>query len=395
MKYRILLILVLLVLFTTPVVAGQLDRHTLGFPDKAQLPEDVNVIMRLVIHGNESSEYMSLVIYPPILEETPESLKDVEKLINSGRIPLSTRDFNRLRDISDLGVIDAISRIENEDLKKLLQNLYTSNSTLTYSEIEQLLSYIKTLKAQGKITPVDEILAMRALMELLSSSDDVHTRELFNNIVLALRELESKKFASSLVESLPVLQLEQSTTNISEQSPLPRLLIPQLGLLPSLPHLKPPLLITLPQQLVLIVISSLLAVTVVLLLHSKARVEFSSIFTGILHRAKTLLHRRKIHLSTTPPISGFRDIYLDMYWNSVNIIEALTSIKREASTTHREYLEQVREKLRGELLSTFTSITKAYEAYRYACSKSTAILIAENYKKLVSSIGVKTNNTSS
>ena len=393
MKHYITLIpllLVLLTLTTIPIVTGQIDRHTLGFPDKAQLPEDVNTIMRIIINNTSSGENRSLIIYSPSLEETPETLKDIEKLINSGKIPISTRDLNRLRDISDLGFIDAISRIENEDLKKLLQNLYTTNSTLTHNELEQLLSYLKTLKAQGKITHVDEILALRALIELFNNNE-TYSRELLNNIILALRELESGKFANNLIQSIPTPQLEQSITDINEQPLLPRLSIPQLNLLPTLPQLKHPILATMPQQLIFILISSILVVIITMLLHHKTRIEISTILTNILHRAK-ILHYKRALLSTPSSIS---DVYLDMYWKSVNIIEALTGIKREISTTHREYLEQVRGKLRKDLLHIFANITKAYETYKYACSKNSAIQIAENYKRLVSGINVKTNNTSS
>ncbi len=391
MKYYALL-LILLLSILTPIVIGQIDRHTLGFPDKVKLPE--NITLHTIIISDKSGVNKSLKIYPPSVEVAPESIEDLEKLIKSQKLPLSTRDLNRLRDIGDLSISEIISRIESEELRNLLHKLYKSNTTLTRSELESILSHLKTLKAQGKITPVDEILALRALMDLISSGDKAAAQDLLGYMTLALRELEVEKFISKLVEFTPTQQLSLLNTTISEKPLLPGMRLPQLAPLPSSPHLKLSQLLTLttfsPQLLVIIASLALIIVGVVLL-YREFHLSIPSIITYFVYRTRTLLHRRSLFSDST---ALSNDLYLNMYWNSVKAVEILTGVKRNANTTHREYLKQVSDKLREDLLVAFTSITKAYEEYRYANSKRTVQLIIENYEKLVKSIGTKTTHKS-
>jgi hypothetical protein len=62
---------------------------------------------------------------------------------------------------------------------------------------------------------------------------------------------------------------------------------------------------------------------------------------------------------------GGGPLVLRLYWSSVKTVEGVSGVRMLASTTHREYLANVKDRI-GGLIVPFENLTVSYELYRYA-----------------------------
>ena len=363
-------LLLLLILISSKIALCQVDRHTMGFPEKYDYPGGVIVI---------SINNTQIITVEPTMQpsKTPSNLSDIERIIESGKSPLTTLDKYRLGDLSKISALDAILRINNEELKNILLEMYRANKSITPEELKSIMSYIKSLKAQGALSPVDEILALRALIDMLEESNEYYTNYLLAEMYAVLRELEARESLTDFTRYTPPLTSQEQGGGESI-SLYPQFHFPQSQW--SLPRPLGAFNISIEQVVTYLALFAGAAGFLFLL--RVFDVKPSVIFSRVKHSVYALLSKWFMFKST-PTYITTSDLLLDMYWRSVHVVEKYTRVKLEPSNTHREYLELVRSKLAPELFEIFDEITMAYEMYRYSGSREAGELIPKHYGDLV------------
>ena len=321
------------------IVSGEEDRHTPGFP---QVVEGASIPL-----------------------STPINISDIEKAISElyNRSLLNRKNAEKLKNFGNLSFKEAVSRIDNTDVRNNLLNLYNKNE-LTPEDIETFLNYLDTLKVSGTLNPIDELLALKALETLSNIIQSPYTSEIILRMFSAIKDLEITKKSISISEKFTPNQ------QISIEKPSLRFPSPSLSLiqLPTLPRLK----LSLPNipQEVFISIGITTSIAIALLISRKY--------------LKLAFDRLKINLAVKKTIQQISDTFLEAYWRSVHLVSSITGLSRNNWETHREFLEKVFSKLDPRVAEVFKDITFAYEEYRYGFRLSSGQKILEGSKKLMS-----------
>ena len=315
---------------------GEADRHTPGFPQSAE------------------------GFRPPT--SPPVNLSDVEnailELLKSGA--LSRGDAEKLKDFSSLSFQEAVERIDNSELRDNLLNL-AGKEALSPEDIEAFLNYLNSLKTSGTLSPVDELLALRALEALTSTIQNPYTSEIMLRMLSALKGLEVAKSSP-----LPALKSPQHFSAEIPAPGLPRLHLPFVAL-PAIPQLRfslPSIPLT---TLIIIAICSSIALAALL---------------GRKY-ARPIFKRLKIHRIGRAPVMHIGDSVLEAYWRSVHIVSTISGIQKADSETHREFLAKVCERLDPGVAEVFKDITLAYEVYRYGFRAEAGQRILSGFRRLL------------
>lgn len=320
---------------------GEADRHTPGFPQSAE------------------------GFRPPT--SPPVNLSDVEnailELLKSGA--LSRGDAEKLKDFSSLSFQEAVERIDNSELRDNLLNL-AGKEALSPEDIEAFLNYLNSLKTSGTLSPVDELLALRALEALTSTIQNPYTSEIMLRMLSALKGLEVAKSSP-----LPALKSPQQFSAEIPAPGLPSLHLPSVAL-PAVPQLRfslPSIPLT---TLIIIAVCSSIALAALLgrkLLGRKY--------------ARPIFKRLKIHRIGRAPMMHIGDSVLEAYWRSVHIVSTISGIQKADSETHREFLAKVCERLDPGVAEVFKDITLAYEVYRYGFRAEAGQRILSGFRRLL------------
>jgi hypothetical protein len=315
---------------------GEADRHTPGFPQSAE------------------------GFRPPT--SPPVNLSDVEnailELLKSGA--LSRGDAEKLKDFSSLSFQEAVERIDNSELRDNLLNL-AGKEALSPEDIEAFLNYLNSLKTSGTLSPVDELLALRALEALTSTIQNPYTSEIMLRMLSALKGLEVAKSSP-----LPALKSPQQFSAEIPAPGLPSLHLPFVAL-PAIPQLRfslPSIPLT---TLIIIAICSSIALAALL---------------GRKY-ARPIFKRLKIHRIGRAPVMHIGDSVLEAYWRSVHIVSTISGIQKADSETHREFLAKVCERLDPGVAEVFKDITLAYEVYRYGFRAEAGQRILSGFRRLL------------
>jgi hypothetical protein len=315
---------------------GEADRHTPGFPQSAE------------------------GFRPPT--SPPVNLSDVEnailELLKSGA--LSRGDAEKLKDFSSLSFQKAVERIDNSELRYNLLNL-AGKEALSPEDIEAFLNYLNSLKTSGTLSPVDELLALRALEALTSTIQNPYTSEIMLRMLSALKGLEVAKSSP-----LPALKSPQQFSAEIPAPGLPSLHLPFVAL-PAIPQLRfslPSIPLT---TLIIIAICSSIALAALL---------------GRKY-ARPIFKRLKIHRIGRAPVMHIGDSVLEAYWRSVHIVSTISGIQKADSETHREFLAKVCERLDPGVAEVFKDITLAYEVYRYGFRAEAGQRILSGFRRLL------------
>jgi hypothetical protein len=307
------------------------------------------------------------------------NLSEIEQLLRDPTFPLSPFDRYKLRDFSNISVYEAISRIQNEDLRELLEKLYGLNRTLTTDEILLVLNYLRSLRTQGTLTPSDELLALKALTDLAGSGDaSLHTSLLYAMLEViksleARRDLGPLSPLPNLLPFQPEGYLSQGSSAYTRSRIIGKLPLPTFPGFPVFPHASL-------DQLVPYLGVVMIAATLLTLLRY-LKPPGLEVFGRLLNKIKVGLMRRQIR--SDQELAGIFDPYLKAYWSSVKLTELMTGVRRSPSTTHREFFIQVKSLLREDLARLFREVTMGYELYRYAGVRAAGLSIEGYYREMV------------
>ncbi len=371
--YTSLLALLIISLLLLPITCAQRDRHTVGFPEQKEGSFD---LLENLLRSFKNKTALSEL---EVSGEASLNLSEVEQLLRDPTLPLSPFDRYQLRDFSNISVYEAISRIRNEDLRELLEKLYGLNRTLTTDEVLLVLNYLRSLRVQGTLTPSDELLALKALMDLAGSGDEsLHTSLLYAMLEVikslkARRDLESLGPLPNLLPFQPEGYLSRGSSAHTRPRIIGKLPLPTSPGFPVFPHVSLDQLV--PYLGVVMIATTLFT----LLRHLKP--PSLEVFGRLLNRVKVGLMKRQIR--SDQALAGISDPYLKAYWSSVKLMELMTGVRRSLSTTHREFFVQVKSLLREDLARLFKEVTMRYELYRYAGVREAGPSIEGYYREMV------------
>ncbi|MCC6016529.1 MAG: DUF4129 domain-containing protein [Desulfurococcaceae archaeon] len=336
--YPAIAISILLLNFVIAVVSGEEDRHTPGFPQVTE----------------SSSTQLPI----------PINISDIEKAVSElyNRNLLSREEFEKLKNLNNLSLKEALSRISNDDVRNQLLNLYNKNM-ITSEDVEAFLNYLDTLKTSGVLDPIDELLALKALEILSNTIQNPYTSEIILRMFSVLKDLEVMRKGISIPEKFT----PSSLASTGKPSPtLPQLFTPLLQL-PTLPRLR----FSLPNIPREVSVSIYIAFSIAIALIVGRKYLVSA------------LNKLRIGLATGRTIQWINDVFLEAYWRSVYIVSTITGLRRYDWETHREFLEKVSNVLDSRVAEIFKDITYAYEEYRYGFKSSSGQRILGSFKKLV------------
>ena len=371
--YTSLLALLIISLLLLPITCAQRDRHTLGFPEQKEGSFD---LLENLLRSFKNKTALSEL---EVSGEASLNLSEIEQLLRDPTLSLSPFDRYQLRDFSNISVYEAISRIQNEDLRELLEKLYGLNRTLTTDEVLLVLNYLRSLRVQGTLTPSDELLALKALIDLAGSDNtSLHTSLLYAMLEVikslkARRDLESLGPLPNLLPFQPEGYLSQGLSAYTRPGIIGKLPLPTFPGSPIFPH------VSLDQLVPYLGVIMIVATLFTLLRYLKP--PSLEVFGRLLNRVKMGLMKRQIR--SDQALAGISDPYLKAYWSSVKLMELMTGVKRSLSITHREFFVQIRSLLREDLARLFKEVTMGYELYRYAGVREAGPSIEGYYREMV------------
>jgi len=376
-----MLILLLLALSTHIVLAEWRDelpvlpRHTPGFPRVVnnELGDYLTELLEELAKAQEAVETSDS--FNEVVQDTEKRefvTGAIETLGNMG--VLSEDDVNSLTSVvqgySDPELLRAIS---DPELREMLIELYKA-SDVSPDDLEDMYKFLEKLRAEGKVSSGDYVAAMEILRRIsvrygYKTVYDAADKAILDTISQILRSEEVRGAIRSAIEALQEEGLPRLLSSVDSTSgiKLPELgelenivgetktsapaNMPILASFPSLPtltgftDLKIAMLIVL--VIFCVVISVYLASRYGSALASKLRRTIALRGTAI----------RRIELEKMP-------IPVRLYWQSVEVVSAITHIRKLDVQTHREYLEKVSPHL-GELAEAFKEVTESYEISRF------------------------------
>ncbi len=337
------------------------DKHTIGFPN-VSINQTINI---------SSEELRALLASLRDLSNVTSSCKDIECVrsgasnqINnvSNRLlraeAISGDEYQALRILSQesTNLQDLYDLINNPELKKILDNLNSSDLERFKELFPQYYSRINELYMSGRISVKEYVAALELLRRIaleknngdiantLSTRETEVLRELiegkYSNLLLdyVSRFISGTTSGSSQDKSMGSFLREYSSSNKSSLIQIPA--IASLSI--SLPRIPLRDLITAS------IIMGTVAVGALIFLFNRDR-----IYSLIDRLTKPQIFTRKDLENMPPPIR--------LYWVAVSILSR--KVYREDSYTHREYLNKVYE--RFGFLRSFTNLTKIYELSRF------------------------------
>lgn len=333
-----------LILLTASMVYSEDNpRHTPGFPE--YLPENLEDLLRYL---------------KDVLSSSSSGLADLARL-------LETKDVESLA-----------SNIRNEFPRNLVLNANEAyaSGVLTREDLHRYIQMLQEWYAinspYGLNITEDFLLALRALSVLADKSGyhDVsnYADTLVYEVLRTLLQAEQGAFtgeptlpSSGLSEAEGLVPPELSLPG-SFELPLPHLpetgfKLPSFALpgMPFIPTRAPHVDMSL---LVWIAVLSLVVLAPLVFMRMKPRL--ATLLVRALRPIKPLLS-----LSRGEPLEGRLPRPIALYWITVDFIAKRYGVRREPSTTHREFLGVASPVLRDQQKSHLTRLTRVYELVRY------------------------------
>ncbi len=334
----------LLLLTLAPVISSsQTDplkvlesRHTPGFPKVLNITDIGNLL-------SVSSPEIRRVFEKLLECNTLECIEGDELSARILKAILYNSTGFDLIGLSNLSDRELLNMINDPNVVELIEAL-NKKSFINPSDVDKLISTLENARSEGSISPQAYMAALELLKRILekrgNSQSSTIERKQIEAIRDALIEASRKGLLLELIEKLGKLYGESQRWSQSFNS--------QRG---SLEIRRPQVKFELPSMSFDIVILILLAsLATIALLNAK--------------KLETLLNNATKRSGGLEEFSN-EHLILKLYWNSVRIIEKVSGIRMDISTTHREYLAKVKDYI-GALVKPFKGLTLSYELYRYA-----------------------------
>ncbi len=268
---------------------------------------------------------------------------------------------------------DLVSRIEREDLRGLVERAQRDleSGSLTRRDVANYIGIIakeleEKLRSGANITELEDyLLALKALEGIASEAG-------YRGLASTARDMYMSalaEYAERLRSSMQGLSPPELLKPLSEAQPLglPGLQLPEMPPLLPFPHVGAPS-IGLPGEPLSIadVVLLSLAVGAVAVVLAKWRSGIARLVREAYSRSLRAV-RSIVGLKPSSGLPGLAGP-IGLYWKAVDYVSKKTAISKAPSTTHREYLALVGERLSTGEARAFRELTQVYEAYRFAGS---------------------------
>ncbi|ADV64657.1 DUF4129 domain-containing protein [Desulfurococcus mucosus] len=355
MRATMALLLAVLLAAALPVASAQ-DRHTAGFPSQLDAPLTMDELLRELYN-------MSLVELDPRSLNESTLLGLLDKLAGSGALNETYK--GRLQQLLTAPSESLVANVSDPELRALLQGLLDKGS-LSPDEVSSILKYIDALKAAGRLSPEDELIAYRVLSKLASTSTGAGSE-------LSSRVLSTLLNIAGLQRPLPEAPVNASIgVPLTGSSGLALPGPPSIQGIPGLP--SSPVIPQLPLLIGVVAAVFLTALTVTLK-GSLVKDALSGAFSTM---ASTLRGHRFTGAEPGDCVSA--------YWASVALVGWRYRAAKMLHETPREYLSRVKGALPPDVAGLLREVTVLYEECRFGHASVDKESIGK-YRELVRRLG--------
>ena len=322
------------------IVEGLENRHTPGFPGIL----------------NISSVDDLLKISSPDVRRALERILECDTLECVEQDELSSRIIQSILynstglnvyDLRNMSYSELLNLINDEGISDLLE-AFNTTGYISPADVDKLVATLEDAHKSGALSPQAYMAALEILRRVLGESGGSESSRIERLQVDAIRDIvvEASRsgLLSKIIERLSGLYRESqiSSLNSNVQKASFRVEGPRVSF--ELPGISSD-----------IALLALLAIIASLILFNSQKLG------ATLGNMLSSVTRGGVGVGGV----GGGPLVLRLYWSSVKTVEGVSGVRMLASTTHREYLANVKDRI-GGLIVPFENLTVSYELYRYA-----------------------------
>jgi hypothetical protein len=320
------------------IVEGLENRHTPGFPGIL----------------NISSVDDLLKISSPDVRRALERILECNTLECVEQDELSSRIIQSILynstglnvyDLRNMSYSELLNLINDEGISDLLE-AFNTTGYISPADVDKLVATLEDARKSGALSPQAYMAALEILRRVLGESGGSESSRIERLQVDAIRDIvvEASRsgLLSKIIERLSGLYRESqvSSLNSNVQKASFRVEDPRVSF--KLPGIS--------SDIALLVLLAIIA-SLILFNSQKLEATLGNMLSSV----------------TRGGVGGVGGgpLVLRLYWSSVKTVEGVSGVRMLASTTHREYLANVKDRI-GGLIVPFENLTVSYELYRYA-----------------------------